>query len=70
MMSVHFLLHIGKMVDNLLKYLYLKFGIFITHIIQNISKTVKFSIMMRNDDNCRVMTHQIWSMVVLPGRTY
>ena len=31
------------MVDNLLKYLYLEFGIIIAYIIQNISKIVKFS---------------------------
>ena len=31
-------------IDILLKYLYLEFGIIIAYIIQNISKIVKFSI--------------------------
>ena len=45
MMSKHFLPHIGEMVNKLLKYLYLEFGITISaYIIQNISKTLNFSI--------------------------
>ena len=37
MMTKHFLPHIGEMVNKVLKYLYLEFGIIIAYIIQNIS---------------------------------
>ena len=51
MMSKHFPPNLGKMVDNLLKYLYLKFGSCIAHNIQNISKKLKIiMLMMLNDD--------------------
>ena len=52
MMSASIFSHtLRKMVDNLLKYLYLEFGITIAYIIQiYIKKHLIFQFMMRNDD--------------------